>query len=172
VREYSRRLVEAGASTTEADEIDRWTYLPFFENLGLLFINPRRALEGILVRISGWARLSNRAAFLRQNEIQIGIEQCYRDFTACTDRFTVRWLFSMRKGHNSSFFFLQVASSMVQNSESREREKERQRDHLQLIDLIAKLRQDVQKLHSMLLGALQSREQLPVSLAWLYCVDA
>jgi hypothetical protein len=61
---------------------------------------------------------------------------------------------------------------MVQNSESREREKERQRDHLQLIDLIAKLRQDVQKLHSMLLGALQSREQLPVSLAWLYCVDA
>jgi hypothetical protein len=41
-----------------------------------------------------------------------------------------------------------------------------------LIDMIAKLR-EVRKLHSIPLEASQSREQLlPVSLAWLYCVDA
>jgi hypothetical protein len=61
---------------------------------------------------------------------------------------------------------------MVQNSESQEREKERQRNHLQLIDVIAKLREDIQKLHSILLEALPLREELPVSLAWLYCMDA
>jgi hypothetical protein len=103
VGKYSQRLVEAEASTTEADEIERWTYLPFSDNLGPLFINPRRAIEGILGRISGWARLSEKAAFLRQNQIQIGIEQCYRDLTACTDRFTVRWPCSTRKGHSSIF---------------------------------------------------------------------
>jgi len=104
VRDYSRRLVDAEASTTEADEIERWTYLPFSENLGPLFINPRRAVEGILVRISGWARLHNRAAFLKQNEIQTGIDQSYRDLTACTERFMVRRPYSTRKGRSSNFF--------------------------------------------------------------------
>jgi hypothetical protein len=63
---------------------------------------------------------------------------------------------------------------MVQNSENQERDEERQRNHLQLIDVIAKLREDIQKLHSIVLEALQLREELPVSLAWLYCmpVDA
>jgi hypothetical protein len=103
VREYSQQLVEVGASTTEADEIERWTYLTFSHNLGPLFIIPRRSIEGILVRISGWARLSDRAAFLRQNQIQIGIEQCYSDLTACKDNFMVRQPYSMRKGHSSIF---------------------------------------------------------------------
>ncbi len=62
---------------------------------------------------------------------------------------------------------------MVQNSESQEREKERQRNHQQLVDVIAKLREEVRKLHSIPLEASRSPEQLlPVSLAWLYCVDA
>jgi hypothetical protein len=62
---------------------------------------------------------------------------------------------------------------MVQNSESQEREKEQQRNHLQLMDTIAKLREEVRKLHTIPLEASQSREQLLlVSLVWLYCVDA
>ena len=60
---------------------------------------------------------------------------------------------------------------MVQNSKSHEREKERQRNYLQLFDMIAKLRDDVRKLHSIPLEVSQSHEQLlPVSLTWLYCV--
>ena len=112
---------------------------------------------------------------MRQNEIQIGIEQCYRDLTACTDKFMVCRPYSTRKGHSSVFFSLKVASFMVQNSESQEREKERQRNYLQLIDMIAKLREEIRKLHwhSIPLEALQSLEELlPVSLAWFYCVDA
>jgi hypothetical protein len=59
---------------------------------------------------------------------------------------------------------------MVQSSESQEREKERQRNHLQVIDMIAKLRDEVRNLHSI---PLESRKQLlQVSLAWLYCADA
>jgi len=62
---------------------------------------------------------------------------------------------------------------MLQNSESQEREKERQRNYLQLFDMIAKLRDEVRKLHSIPLEASPSREQLLlVSLAWLYCLDA
>jgi hypothetical protein len=55
------------------------------------------------VRISGWAKLSDRAAFLRQNQIHIGIEQCYRDLTACTARFTVRRPYLTRKSHSLIF---------------------------------------------------------------------
>jgi len=158
VREYSRRLVEAEASTTEADEIERWAYLPFSHNLGPLFINPRRYIEDILARISGWAKLSDGAAFLKQNQILVGIEQCYRDLTACTGRFTVRrpQAYSTRKGHSSILFFLQVASSMVQSSESQEREKERQCNHQQLIDMIAELREELRKLHSIPLQVVPS----------------
>jgi hypothetical protein len=66
---------------------------------------------------------------------------------------------------------LQIASSMVKNSESREREKERQGNHLLLIDMIGKL-QEERILHSIPFGVSQSRERLPpVSLAWVYCVD-
>ena len=101
MRDYSGRLVEAEASAivVEADEIERWTYLPFPDSLALLLINPRRSIERILDRISGWKRLSNRAAFLRQNHIQIGIEQCFRELTACTVRFMVRRPYSTRKGY-------------------------------------------------------------------------
>jgi hypothetical protein len=69
-------------------------------------------------------------------------------------------------------FILQVVS-MMQNSENPERKKEQQRNHLQLIDMIAILREEVRKLHSIPSEASQSREQLLlVSLVWLYCVDA
>ena len=74
---------------------------------------------------------------------------------------------------HSSIFPVQVASYMVQNSENQEQKKEQLRNHQQLIDMIAKLRDDVRRLHSTPLETSQSREQLlPVSLAWLYCVDA
>ena len=106
MREYSGRLVEAEASTfvTEADEIERWTYLLFSDNLGPSLIHPRRAVERILGRISGWESLSTRAAFLRQNHIQIGIEQCYRDLTACTVRFMVRRPHSTQNNYSSISF--------------------------------------------------------------------
>jgi hypothetical protein len=59
---------------------------------------------------------------------------------------------------------------MVQNSESQTREQERQLNHQQQIDMIAKLRDEVRKLHSI---PLESRKQLlQVSLTWLYCADA
>jgi hypothetical protein len=61
---------------------------------------------------------------------------------------------------------------MVQNSENQERRKERQLNHLQLMDVIAKLRDEVRKLQPIRLESSQSFEQLPVSLGWLYCVDA
>jgi hypothetical protein len=61
---------------------------------------------------------------------------------------------------------------MVQNSESQTREQERQLNHQQLIDMIAKLREEIRRLHSIPLEASQSREQLlPVSLVRLYCVN-
>ena len=60
---------------------------------------------------------------------------------------------------------------MVQSSEIQERIKQ-QRNHQQLIDMVAKLREDVRKLHSIPLETSQSREQLlPVSLAWINCVN-
>ena len=76
------------------------------------------------------------------------------------------------EGHGSNFS-LQVATSMLQNNGNQEREKERQRNHQQLIDVIVTLREEVRKLHAMPLEASQSREQLLlVSLAWLYYVGA
>lgn len=62
---------------------------------------------------------------------------------------------------------------MVQKIDSQEQEKARERNHLQLIDMIAQLREDVRKLPSILLKAPPSREQTLVSLPWLYdCADA
>jgi len=76
----------------------------FGDYLAQLFINPRRAIEVILVRVSGWARLSDTAAFLKQNEIQIGIEECHREVTMCTERFMVHPALHGVKG-TSHFFF-------------------------------------------------------------------
>jgi hypothetical protein len=67
----------------------RGGHVPFVDNLGLLLINPRRAVERILVRVLGWAGLSDAAAFMKQNEIQNGIEECHRELATCTDRFMV-----------------------------------------------------------------------------------
>ncbi|KAI0293737.1 hypothetical protein BC826DRAFT_365427 [Russula brevipes] len=71
LREYSPRLVEILVGTGEADEIEG-------------------AIERVLRRISGWEKLSDRATFLRQNEVQTGIGECYREFTTRTDGLTVR----------------------------------------------------------------------------------
>jgi hypothetical protein len=81
VREYSPQSIGTQLDI-EADEIERWAY-PFADNLGPLFINPRRAIEGTLVRVSGWAKLGDGAAFLKQNEIQNGIEECHRELSTC-----------------------------------------------------------------------------------------
>ena len=65
--------------------------MQFVDNLGPLFINSCRAVERVLVRVSDWARLTNVTAFLKQNEIQNGIEDCHRELAACTNRFMVSW---------------------------------------------------------------------------------
>lgn len=88
VREYSPRFVGTDVGTA-ADEIERWVY-PSADDLGPLFINPRSAIEDILERVLGWSRLDKTTAFVRQNEIRDGIEECRRELTTCTDRFSVR----------------------------------------------------------------------------------
>ncbi|KAI0003230.1 hypothetical protein BJV74DRAFT_881692 [Russula compacta] len=104
LREHSPRLVGTSASI-EADEIER-------------------AIEHILRRVSGWAKLGARAAFVKQNEIQSGIEECHRQLTACTDRFT-------------------IALSVMNTSESQMHEMTRQRDHRQLFDMMARYLDEV-----------------------------
>jgi tRNA A37 threonylcarbamoyladenosine synthetase subunit TsaC/SUA5/YrdC len=62
---------------------------------------------------------------------------------------------------------------MLQNSESKERGKERQSNHQQLVEVIATLREEVRKLHTMPSEASQLLEQLlPVSLTWVCRMDA
>ena len=68
----------------------RGGYIPFADSLGSLFIHTRRAVEKIRAQVSGWARLGNMAAFMKQNEIENGIEECRRELAACTNRFMVR----------------------------------------------------------------------------------
>ena len=50
-------------------------------------------MERILNRVLIWAGYGERAAFFKQNEIQLGIEECYRELSACSNRFQVRPLF-------------------------------------------------------------------------------
>ncbi|KAH9989790.1 kinase-like domain-containing protein [Russula vinacea] len=64
---------------------------------------------------------------MRQNAIRDGIEECRRELTTCTDRFS-------------------VALSLIKNSESQEREMARQRGHQQLVDMIAVLLEEVRKI--------------------------
>ena len=55
---------------------------------------------------------------------------------------------------------------MVLNNESQEQERERRRNHQQLTEVVASLREEVRKLHTTPLEESQSPEQLlPVSLA-------
>ena len=63
---------------------------------------------------------------------------------------------------------------MVKGSESQEHEMGRQRDHQQLFDMIADLREEVLKRGRLITSeAPQSREPLlQVSLAWPHCVGA
>jgi hypothetical protein len=63
---------------------------------------------------------------------------------------------------------------MLKGSESQEHEMTRQRDHQLLFDMIADLREYVQKRGRLITSETpQSREPLPqVSLAWPHCVGA
>ncbi|KAF8266619.1 hypothetical protein EI94DRAFT_1786854 [Lactarius quietus] len=98
VRDHSPRLVGTPAGA-EADEIER-------------------AIERILNRVLVWVGYNDRTAFFKQNEIQLGIDECYRELSACSNRFA-------------------IALSLVDKSENRVREEARQRDHKQLCDLLA-----------------------------------
>jgi hypothetical protein len=61
---------------------------------------------------------------------------------------------------------------MLQNSENEKRRKEQQLYHMQLMDTIAQLREEVRRTRTTPSEVSQSHDQLlPVSLAWLYCVD-
>jgi hypothetical protein len=62
-----------------------------------------RVVERILKRVSGWARLSDTAAFLKQNEIRTGIEECHRELTVCSDTFMVRQPYLTRVGNSNAF---------------------------------------------------------------------
>lgn len=63
---------------------------------------------------------------------------------------------------------------MVKESETQEQEMARQRDHQQILDMIADLREEMQKRErSIALEAPHWHELLPqVSLTWPHCVDA
>ena len=99
VREYSPSL--AGTSGgLEADEVERQACSIFLIILDTLLMGPRRAIERILERVSGWAKLSNTTAYLKQNVILDGIEECYRDLTTCTTKFMVCLPYVTRKRHN------------------------------------------------------------------------
>jgi hypothetical protein len=57
-----------------------------------------RDIERILKRVSGWALLKDTAAFVKQTEIQAGIEECHRELTMCSEKFTVRQPYLMSMG--------------------------------------------------------------------------
>jgi hypothetical protein len=66
--------------------------------LGTTYIYFPRAIERILNRVLLWASYTERTAFFKQNEIQVGIDECYRELSACSNRFAVRTFF------HSAFF--------------------------------------------------------------------
>ncbi|KAI0255388.1 ras guanine nucleotide exchange factor domain-containing protein [Lactifluus subvellereus] len=106
VREHSPQLVGTTAAP-QADEIEG-------------------AIERILNQVLEWTRYSDRVAFIRRNEIQLGIDECYRELTACSDRFT-------------------VAMNILATSDSRVREEVRQRDNQRLYDMMARILEEVRK---------------------------
>ncbi|KAI9457793.1 hypothetical protein BJY52DRAFT_1223704 [Lactarius psammicola] len=67
LRDHSPRLVGTSASV-EADEVER-------------------AIERILNRVLVWVGHSDATAFVKQNEVQLGIDECYRELSACSNRF-------------------------------------------------------------------------------------
>ncbi|KAI9433952.1 kinase-like domain-containing protein [Lactarius indigo] len=119
VGEHSPRLVGTSASG-EADEIVR-------------------AIERILNRVVVWAGYGDTTAFVKQNEIQLGIDECYRELSACSTRF-------------------EIALSLVDTSENRVREEARRRDHRQLCDLLTDFLEEVRQ---------SGRTMLPEPLALL-----
>ncbi|KAI9508854.1 ras guanine nucleotide exchange factor domain-containing protein [Russula earlei] len=105
------------------------------------FTSPRRTIERIHERVLGWARLSDAAAFLKQNVIHVGIEDCHRELTACTDKFT-------------------VALSIINKSQHHAQEQARQRDHQKLYDLMIELREEFMRNKSRVAPVPQPNEPL------------
>lgn len=101
------------------------------------------AVEYILKRVSTWAGLSDTAAFIRQNEIRAGIDECHRELTTCSDKFTVRHSYVTPRV--CSHFPLQMALSMMNTIESHRHNQARERDHRQLVDMIAHFLEEVQR---------------------------
>jgi hypothetical protein len=62
-------------------------------------------MERILCRILVWAGYSDRTAFVKQNVIQVGIDECYRELSTCLNRFVVRPLFHYSFYEASCFSF-------------------------------------------------------------------
>jgi hypothetical protein len=60
----------------------------------MLFMHYHRSIERVLRRVSEWASYDDKMAFFRQHEIQIGIDECYRELITCVDRFEVREAFT------------------------------------------------------------------------------
>ena len=52
-----------------------------------------RAAERLLNRVTVWAGYSEKMSFLKQNEIQLSIEESSRELSACSNRFAVRPFF-------------------------------------------------------------------------------
>ena len=90
VREHSPGLVGTVAGA-EADEGERYLSLSCILDTTCTY-SPRE-IERILNRVLVWAGYSERTFFLKQNEIQLGIEECYRELSACSNNFMVNPLF-------------------------------------------------------------------------------
>ncbi len=67
--------------------------IPFLAVLGTTCIYSPRAIERILNRVLVWAGYGDATAFVKQNEIQLGIDESYRELSVCSDRFAVRPFF-------------------------------------------------------------------------------
>ena len=61
--------------------------------MGTTCTHSPRVIERILDRVLVWAEYSENRAIFKQNEIGIGIEECFRELSAFSNRFTVRPIF-------------------------------------------------------------------------------
>ena len=61
--------------------------------MGTTFTYSSRVIERILDRVLVWAEYSENMAIFKQNEIGLGIEECFRELSAFSNRFAVRPIF-------------------------------------------------------------------------------
>lgn len=106
VGEHSSQLV--GPARAAADEIER-------------------VMRHILNRVLVWAGYSNSVAFLKRNDIRVGIDECESELSSLSTRFT-------------------MTLSLVNSDESRMREEARQHDHRQMYDLVVAVCEEVRQI--------------------------